>query len=99
MAVLTQDTSKVLAISRIMVAWQPVGLAVGVYDMVARYVKERKQFGAPIAAFQVTCPFKLVHRKADFFACQVHIYPARCEIDERFFAGCRGTMTVCKQRC
>jgi len=49
-----QDTNKVLAISRILVAWQPVGLAVGVYDMVLRYTKERKQFNAPIAAFQVS---------------------------------------------
>ena len=48
-----QDTNKVLAISRIMVAWQPVGLALGVYDMCVRYLKERKQFGVPLAAFQV----------------------------------------------
>lgn len=41
-----------LAISRIMVAWQPVGLSMGVYDMVARYLKEREQFGAPLASFQ-----------------------------------------------
>lgn len=51
---LLQDTNKVLAISRIMVAWQPVGLAAGVYDMVLRYMKERKQFNVPIAAFQVS---------------------------------------------
>ena len=48
-----QDTNKVLAISRIMVAWQPVGLALGVYDMCVRYLKERQQFGVPLAAFQV----------------------------------------------
>ena len=51
-----QDTNKVLAISRIMVAWQPVGLAAGVYDMVLRYMKEREQFNVPIAAFQVCWP-------------------------------------------
>ena len=33
-----QDTNKVLAISRIMVAWQPVGIACGVFDMCKRYV-------------------------------------------------------------
>lgn len=49
-----KDTNKVLAISRILVAWQPVGLAAGVYDMVLRYTKERKQFNTPIAAFQIT---------------------------------------------
>eukprot|EP00245_Coleochaete_scutata_P003418 TRINITY_DN15035_c0_g1_i1.p1 TRINITY_DN15035_c0_g1~~TRINITY_DN15035_c0_g1_i1.p1 ORF type:complete len:447 (+),score=75.88 TRINITY_DN15035_c0_g1_i1:112-1452(+) len=48
-----QDTNKVLAISRIMVAWQPIGIAAGVYDMCARYLKERRQFGAPLAALQI----------------------------------------------
>lgn len=47
------DTNKVLAISRIMVAWQPVGLALGVCDMVTRYVSQREQFGAPLGAFQL----------------------------------------------
>ncbi|KAL5710188.1 acyl-CoA oxidase [Ranunculus cassubicifolius] len=48
-----QDTSKVLAVSRVMVAWQPIGISMGVYDMCLRYLKERKQFGAPLAAFQI----------------------------------------------
>lgn len=38
MCCLMQDTNKVLAISRIMVAWQPVGIACGVFDMCKRYV-------------------------------------------------------------
>ncbi|XP_048439514.1 acyl-coenzyme A oxidase 4, peroxisomal-like [Pyrus x bretschneideri] len=48
-----QDTNKALAVSRVMVAWQPIGLCMGVYDMCRRYLKERKQFGAPLAAFQI----------------------------------------------
>ncbi|KAM7463947.1 hypothetical protein LguiA_032068 [Lonicera macranthoides] len=48
-----KDTSKVLAVSRVMVAWQPIGISMGVYDMCHRYLKERKQFGAPLAAFQI----------------------------------------------
>ncbi|KAF1868117.1 hypothetical protein Lal_00018633 [Lupinus albus] len=48
-----QDTSKVLAVSRVMVAWQPIGISMGIYDMCHRYLKERKQFGAPLAAFQI----------------------------------------------
>ncbi|KAB2630504.1 acyl-coenzyme A oxidase 4 [Pyrus ussuriensis x Pyrus communis] len=48
-----QDTNKVLAVSRVMVAWQPIGLCMGVYDMCHRYLKERKQFEAPFAAFQI----------------------------------------------
>lgn len=48
-----QDTNKVLAVSRVMVAWQPIGISMGVYDICHRYLKERKQFGAPLAAFQI----------------------------------------------
>lgn len=49
-----QDTNKILAISRIMVAWQPVGIAMGVFDMVSRYTGERTQFGAALANYQIT---------------------------------------------
>eukprot|EP01018_Ginkgo_biloba_P039723 Gb_32152 [translate_table: standard] len=48
-----QDTSKVLAVSRIMVAWQPIGIAMGVYDMCHRYLQEWKQFGASLNSFQI----------------------------------------------
>ncbi len=48
-----KDTNKVLAMSRVMVAWQPVGLAFGCYDSCKRYVLERHQFGAPLASFQL----------------------------------------------
>ncbi len=34
-------------------AWQPVGLAMGVYDVCARYVKQREQFGSPLGGFQL----------------------------------------------
>ena len=36
-----------------MVAWQPVGAAMGVVDVCARYIKQREQFGAPLASFQL----------------------------------------------
>jgi len=49
-----QDTNKVLAVSRIMVAWQPIGISMGVYDVCHRYLQERKQFGAPLAALQIS---------------------------------------------
>ncbi|XP_076925738.1 acyl-coenzyme A oxidase 4, peroxisomal-like [Bidens hawaiensis] len=53
-----QDTSKVLAFSRVMVSWQRIGIAMGVYDICieiigSRYLQERRQFGAPLAAFQI----------------------------------------------
>lgn len=48
-----QDTNKVLALSRIMVSWMPVGMAMGAYDITARYVREREQFGSSLASFQL----------------------------------------------
>lgn len=48
-----QDTNKVLAVSRVMVAWQPVGISWGVYDMCVRYLSERDQFGSSLSSFQV----------------------------------------------
>lgn len=38
---------------RVMVAWQPVGLAMGVYDVCVRYVQQREQFGTQLGAFQL----------------------------------------------
>jgi O-antigen ligase len=34
-------------------AWQPVGAAMGIFDHALQYVKQRKQFGVPIASFQL----------------------------------------------
>ncbi|KAG0517117.1 hypothetical protein BDA96_09G060800 [Sorghum bicolor] len=48
-----QDIKKVFAMSRVLVTWQPIGISMGVFDMCHRYLKERKQFGAPLAAFQL----------------------------------------------
>lgn len=48
-----KDTNKVLALSRIMVSWLPIGMAMGAYDMAARYLTERSQFGTPLASFQL----------------------------------------------
>jgi hypothetical protein len=58
---LTQDTNKVLAISRIMVAWQPVGIACGVFDMCKRYVGAWPRFTEASSAnfeapFFSSCP-------------------------------------------
>lgn len=44
---------KVLDESRIGVAWQPVGVAMGIFDHALRYAKSRQQFGVPIASFQL----------------------------------------------
>ncbi|GJM99136.1 hypothetical protein PR202_ga16212 [Eleusine coracana subsp. coracana] len=44
---------KALSVARIMVAWVAIGVAMGAYDTCLRYLMERKQFGAPLAAFQL----------------------------------------------
>ena len=58
--------------SRIMVAWQPVGMAMGAYDMVVRYLSQRQQFGAPLASFQLSQVRRSgkydVHRPLEFGA-------------------------------
>ncbi|CAI6003213.1 unnamed protein product [Closterium sp. NIES-65] len=54
-----QDTNKVLAVSRVMVSWLPVGMCMGIYDMCLRYLQQRSQFSAPLASFQL-CQEKLV---------------------------------------
>ncbi|KAF2926679.1 hypothetical protein DAI22_06g146600 [Oryza sativa Japonica Group] len=48
-----QDLVKALSFSRVIVAWISIGIAAGVYDACLRYLGERKQFGAPLAAFQL----------------------------------------------
>lgn len=48
-----KDTAKVLRMTRAGVAWEAVGCARGAYESALAYTRERKQFGKPIAAFQL----------------------------------------------
>jgi len=48
-----KGTSTVLKHSRVFVCWAAVGIAIGVYDNVIKYISNRKQFNAPIASFQL----------------------------------------------
>ena len=48
-----KDTAKVLQMTRAGVAWQAVGCARGAYESAIKYTLERKQFGRPIASFQL----------------------------------------------
>ncbi len=47
------DTAKVLRMTRAGVAWQAVGNMAGAYELTLDYTKNRKQFGRPIAGFQL----------------------------------------------
>lgn len=48
-----KDTAKVLRMTRAGVAWLAVGCARGAYEAALSYTRTRKQFGKPIAAFQL----------------------------------------------
>lgn len=47
------DTNKLLRHSRISVAWQAVGQQLAAFDVARAYAVERRQFGKPLAAFQL----------------------------------------------
>ena len=48
-----KDTAKVLRMTRAGVAWMATGCARGAYESALNYTRERKQFGKPIASFQM----------------------------------------------
>ncbi|KGE13776.1 acyl-CoA dehydrogenase family protein [Sphingobacterium deserti] len=48
-----KDTAKVLQMTRAGVAWMAVGCARGAYENALEYTFQRKQFGKPIASFQL----------------------------------------------
>ncbi len=48
-----KDTAKVLQQTRAGVAWMAVGCARGAYENALDYTRKRKQFGKPIASFQL----------------------------------------------
>ncbi|SHL39443.1 acyl-CoA dehydrogenase family protein [Streptomyces yunnanensis] len=48
-----RDTEKVLLASRFCVAWEAIGAAIAGYETALAYAKQRKQFGIPLAAFQL----------------------------------------------
>jgi glutaryl-CoA dehydrogenase len=48
-----EDTNQLLKGSRIMVAWQAVGQQLAAFDVARQYAVERRQFGRPLAKFQL----------------------------------------------
>ena len=48
-----KGTSKILLHSRLLVSWLAVGVGMGVYDNVIKFISNRKQFGVPISSFQL----------------------------------------------
>lgn len=63
---------------RISIGAVACGISEGAWDICVKYVKERKQFGRNIAAFQNT-QFELTDMKARIDAAQLILYRAACE--------------------
>ena len=59
---------------RIGIAAQALGIAEGALDVTVEYVKQRVQFGRPIAKFQNT-QFELAKMKANTEAAKMLVYP------------------------
>ena len=65
---------------RIGIAAQALGIAQGAFDEAVRYVKERKQFGRALSAFQNT-QFRLADMKARIEAARLLVYKAAARKD------------------
>jgi glutaryl-CoA dehydrogenase len=66
-----KDTGKVLAATRSTCAWAALGHATSAYDTALRYAQQRRQFGEPLASFQVIQQ-RLVSMLADLTAMQLY---------------------------
>jgi glutaryl-CoA dehydrogenase len=68
-----KDTASVLTATRSGVAWEAVGHAVAAYEIAVNYVRERIQFGRPLASFQII-QSKLASMLANVTAMQLLSY-------------------------
>lgn len=68
-----KDTAKVLRMTRAGVAWLAVGCARGAYENALAYTLKRKQFGKPIASFQLIQDH-LVEMLSNLTAMQTMVY-------------------------
>jgi glutaryl-CoA dehydrogenase len=59
-----RDTEKVLLASRFCVSWEAIGAAIAGYETALAYAKQRKQFGVPLASFQLV-QYRLARMLAD----------------------------------
>jgi glutaryl-CoA dehydrogenase len=66
-----QDTTRILATTRSTCAWAALGHATSVYETALRYSLERRQFGEPLASFQIIQQ-RLVSMLADLTAMQLY---------------------------
>ncbi|GAA4965701.1 acyl-CoA dehydrogenase family protein [Kineococcus glutinatus] len=65
-----KDTGRVLSATRAGIAWAALGHATAAYECALSYAMQRRQFGKPIASFQLVQE-KLVHMLAEVTAMQL----------------------------
>jgi len=80
---------------RIGIAAQALGIAQGAFDETVAYVKERKQFGRSISAFQNT-QFQLADMKARIEASRLLVYPPH---KSALFRGSGDGKAICSRDC
>ena len=66
-----KDAGKILATTRSTCAWAALGHATSAYDTALRYALQRRQFGKPLASFQIIQQ-RLVSMLADLTAMQLY---------------------------
>jgi glutaryl-CoA dehydrogenase len=66
-----RDTTRVLATTRSTCAWAALGHATAAYDAALRYALQRRQFGEPLASFQIIQQ-RLASMLADLTAMQLY---------------------------
>ena len=66
-----RDCGRVLANTRGICAWMALGHATAGYDAAMRYAQARRQFGKPLASFQIVQQ-RLVHMLADLTGMQLY---------------------------
>jgi glutaryl-CoA dehydrogenase len=64
------DVAKVLTVTRYTVAWRALGVALGAYEAALQYATERRQFGQPLAGYQLVQD-KLSRMAAEITAMQL----------------------------
>jgi glutaryl-CoA dehydrogenase len=64
------DVARVLTVTRYTVAWRALGVALGAYEAALAYATERRQFGRPLAAYQLVQD-KLSRMAAEITAMQL----------------------------
>lgn len=68
-----RDTAAILRNTRVSVAWEAVGHAVAAYELALAYALQRRQFGRPIAGFQLIQQ-KLVQMLGEITAMQLLVW-------------------------